>query len=125
MNTLAKGLAVLSAFGKRRPAMTLSDAAAVACLSRATARRVLRTLAQLGYVTVPLILFGLLLVASVARRPQLLTNEGIAGALIASLLFPRLGIHLGAGLVSEIIYSAIGAIILLLIVRLVRTGGRW
>ena len=30
--------------------MTLSDAAAVAGLSRATARRVLRTLAQLGYV---------------------------------------------------------------------------
>jgi hypothetical protein len=50
MHTLAKGLAVLSAFGKQRPAMTLSDAAAVANLSRATARRVLRTLAQLGYV---------------------------------------------------------------------------
>ena len=50
---------------------------------------------------------------------------GIAGALIASLLFPRLGIHLGTGIVSEIIYSAIGAIILLFIVRLVRTGGRW
>jgi uncharacterized membrane protein YeaQ/YmgE (transglycosylase-associated protein family) len=49
---------------------------------------------------------------------------GIAGALVASLLFPRLGLHLGSGLVSEIIYSAIGAIILLLIVRLVRTGGR-
>jgi uncharacterized membrane protein YeaQ/YmgE (transglycosylase-associated protein family) len=49
---------------------------------------------------------------------------GIAGALIASLLFPRLGIHLGSGLVSEIIYSAIGAIILLLVVRLVRNGGR-
>lgn len=49
---------------------------------------------------------------------------GIAGAFIASLLFPRLGIHLGSGLVSEIIYSAIGAIILLLVVRLVRTGGR-
>ena len=45
---------------------------------------------------------------------------GIAGALIASLLFPRLGIHLGSGLVSEIIYSAIGAVILLLIVRLLR-----
>ena len=39
---------------------------------------------------------------------------GIAGALIAALLFPKLGIHLGTGLVSEIIYSAIGAIILLL-----------
>ena len=45
---------------------------------------------------------------------------GIAGALVASLLFPRLGIHLGAGLVSEIIYSAIGAVVLLLIVRLLR-----
>jgi uncharacterized membrane protein YeaQ/YmgE (transglycosylase-associated protein family) len=50
---------------------------------------------------------------------------GIAGALVASLLFPKLGIHLGSGLVSEIIYSAIGAVILLLIVRLLRGGGRW
>lgn len=49
---------------------------------------------------------------------------GIAGALVASLLFPKLGIRLGTGLVSEIIYSAIGAIILLLVVRLVRGGGR-
>jgi uncharacterized membrane protein YeaQ/YmgE (transglycosylase-associated protein family) len=45
---------------------------------------------------------------------------GIAGAFITSLLFPRLGIHLGTGLVSEIIYSAIGAVLLLLIVRLLR-----
>ena len=50
---------------------------------------------------------------------------GIAGALVASLLFPKLGIHLGTGLVSEIIYSAIGAVILLLVVRLVRGGGRF
>jgi uncharacterized membrane protein YeaQ/YmgE (transglycosylase-associated protein family) len=50
---------------------------------------------------------------------------GIVGALIATALFPRLGIHFGTGLVSEIIYSALGAIILLLIVRLVRTGGRF
>jgi uncharacterized membrane protein YeaQ/YmgE (transglycosylase-associated protein family) len=50
---------------------------------------------------------------------------GVAGALLASLLFPRLGIAIGSGLVSEIIYSAIGAIILLLIVRLVRNGGRF
>jgi len=49
---------------------------------------------------------------------------GIVGALIASLLFPRLGIHIGYGLISEIVYSALGAIILLLVVRLVRTGGR-
>jgi uncharacterized membrane protein YeaQ/YmgE (transglycosylase-associated protein family) len=50
---------------------------------------------------------------------------GIAGALVASLLFPRLGIRLGSGLISEIIYSAIGAVLLLLVVRLVRTGGRF
>ena len=49
---------------------------------------------------------------------------GILGALVAGLLFPRLGFRLGAGLASEIVYSAIGAIILLLVVRLVRTGGR-
>jgi uncharacterized membrane protein YeaQ/YmgE (transglycosylase-associated protein family) len=49
---------------------------------------------------------------------------GILGALVASLLFPKLGIRLGSGLASEIVYSAIGAVILLLIVRLVRTGGR-
>ena len=45
---------------------------------------------------------------------------GIAGALVASLLFPKLGIHIGTGLVSEIIYSALGAVILLVIVRLLR-----
>jgi IclR family pca regulon transcriptional regulator len=50
MATLAKGLAVLGAFGRQRPAMTLSEAAEVADLSRAAARRVLRTLSLLGYV---------------------------------------------------------------------------
>jgi len=45
---------------------------------------------------------------------------GIAGALIATFLFPRLGLHIGTGLLSEIIYSAIGAVILLLVVRLLR-----
>ena len=50
MATLAKGLAVLGAFGKHRPSMTLSEAAEVAGLSRATARRVLLTLSRLGYV---------------------------------------------------------------------------
>ena len=45
---------------------------------------------------------------------------GIAGALVASFLFPRLGITLGSGLLSEILFSALGAIILLLIVGLLR-----
>ena len=49
----------------------------------------------------------------------------IAGALVASYLFPKLGIRLGTGRITEIIQSAIGAIILLVIVRLLRTGGRF
>jgi uncharacterized membrane protein YeaQ/YmgE (transglycosylase-associated protein family) len=50
---------------------------------------------------------------------------GIAGALVASYLFPKLGIRLGTGLVSEIVYSAIGAILLLVVVRVIRGGGRF
>ena len=50
MVTLAKGLAVLRAFRSDRRSMTLSQAAAVLHLSRATARRILRTLTEIGYV---------------------------------------------------------------------------
>ena len=50
MASLAKGLAVLSAFNERRPTMSLTEAAGVAGISRAAARRVLLTLTELGYV---------------------------------------------------------------------------
>jgi uncharacterized membrane protein YeaQ/YmgE (transglycosylase-associated protein family) len=53
---------------------------------------------------------------------------GIVGALIGNWLLPRLGIQLGVGIVSAIINATIGAVVLLLIVRLVRGGtgrGRW
>jgi uncharacterized membrane protein YeaQ/YmgE (transglycosylase-associated protein family) len=50
---------------------------------------------------------------------------GIVGAFIASWLFPRLGLHLGAGIAAEIIAATLGAVLLLVIVRLVRRGGRW
>jgi IclR family transcriptional regulator, pca regulon regulatory protein len=49
VETLARGLAVLTAFGEQRPKMTLSEAAATTGLSRAAARRILRTLVALGY----------------------------------------------------------------------------
>ena len=45
---------------------------------------------------------------------------GIAGALVANLLLPKLGIHIGTGVIREIINAAIGAVILLLVVRAVR-----
>jgi IclR family pca regulon transcriptional regulator len=51
MATLAKGLAVLGTFGEQHPSLTLSEAALAAGVSRAAARRVLLTLAELGYVT--------------------------------------------------------------------------
>ena len=47
---------------------------------------------------------------------------GIVGAFIAALLFPRLGLGLtlGGGLVGAIVTSALGAIVLLLVVNLLR-----
>jgi uncharacterized membrane protein YeaQ/YmgE (transglycosylase-associated protein family) len=43
---------------------------------------------------------------------------------VAAWLFPKLGIRLGTGIIEEIIYSALGAVILLLVVRLIRGVGR-
>jgi uncharacterized membrane protein YeaQ/YmgE (transglycosylase-associated protein family) len=48
---------------------------------------------------------------------------GLLGALIGDWLMPRLGIHLGAGIVALIINAFIGAVVLLLILRLVGGGG--
>jgi uncharacterized membrane protein YeaQ/YmgE (transglycosylase-associated protein family) len=50
---------------------------------------------------------------------------GIVGAFIGDWMLPRLGIHLGIGLISAIINATIGAIVLLLIIRLVRGRRRW
>jgi uncharacterized membrane protein YeaQ/YmgE (transglycosylase-associated protein family) len=38
---------------------------------------------------------------------------------------PRLGIHLGTGLVGAIVNATIGAIVLLLVARLLGGGGGW
>jgi IclR family pca regulon transcriptional regulator len=51
MAGLAKGLAVLEAFGSARAKLTISDAARMTDLSRATARRCLLTLVDLGYLS--------------------------------------------------------------------------
>lgn len=45
----AKGLKVIEAFGEETPRLTISDVAKTTGLDRATARRCLLTLAQLGY----------------------------------------------------------------------------
>lgn len=52
VQSFARGLAVIRAFGPHSPRMTLSEVAARTGLTRAGARRILLTLQTLGYVTV-------------------------------------------------------------------------
>ena len=47
---------------------------------------------------------------------------GIIGAFIGDWLLPRLGIHLGVGIVAAILNAFIGAVVLLLLLRLVNGG---
>ena len=49
---------------------------------------------------------------------------GLIGAFIGDWLLPQLGIHLGVGIVALILNAFIGAVVLLLILRLV-SGGGW
>ncbi|MFI6013356.1 IclR family transcriptional regulator C-terminal domain-containing protein [Streptomyces sp. NPDC051243] len=51
IESLARGLTVLTAFGEGRAELTLSEVAEATGLSRATARRALITLEYLGYIT--------------------------------------------------------------------------
>jgi uncharacterized membrane protein YeaQ/YmgE (transglycosylase-associated protein family) len=45
---------------------------------------------------------------------------GIVGAFIAGWLFPRIGISLGNTTIDAIVYATIGAVILLVLIRLVK-----
>ncbi|WFP78150.1 GlsB/YeaQ/YmgE family stress response membrane protein [Mesorhizobium sp. WSM4906] len=45
---------------------------------------------------------------------------GIVGALIAGWIFPRLGFTIGGGILAAIIHSTIGAVILLVLIKLVK-----
>lgn len=45
---------------------------------------------------------------------------GIVGALIAGWLFPRMGFAIGGGKFASIIHATIGAVILLVLIKLVK-----
>jgi uncharacterized membrane protein YeaQ/YmgE (transglycosylase-associated protein family) len=47
---------------------------------------------------------------------------GLVGALIGDWLLPKLGIHLGVGIVASIVNAFLGAVVLLLVLRLVSGG---
>jgi uncharacterized membrane protein YeaQ/YmgE (transglycosylase-associated protein family) len=50
---------------------------------------------------------------------------GIIGAFVGDWLLPRLDIHLGVGIVSLIINATIGAIVLLIVIRLLAGNRGW
>ncbi|AXE63095.1 GlsB/YeaQ/YmgE family stress response membrane protein [Hyphomonas sp. NPDC076900] len=45
---------------------------------------------------------------------------GILGAFIAGYVFPAIGVSLGAGILGAILHATIGAVILLLVVRVIK-----
>jgi uncharacterized membrane protein YeaQ/YmgE (transglycosylase-associated protein family) len=45
---------------------------------------------------------------------------GIVGALVGGWLLPRLGIYIGGGIIAAIINAAIGAVIVLFVIGLVK-----
>ena len=78
VRSLERGLAVIRAFGTDRARMTLSEVAREADLSRASARRFLHTLVELGYVVTDGRVFAL--------RPQVLE---LGYAYLSSLSLPE------------------------------------
>ena len=50
---------------------------------------------------------------------------GIVGAFIGNWMLPRLGLYLGAGFVGAIATATVGAILLLLVIRLVHSTRHW
>ena len=45
---------------------------------------------------------------------------GIVGAFIAGWLFPAIGLSIGGGILAAIIHATIGAVILLVLIRLIK-----
>jgi uncharacterized membrane protein YeaQ/YmgE (transglycosylase-associated protein family) len=45
---------------------------------------------------------------------------GIVGAFIAGWLFPAIGLSIGGGILAAIIHATIGAVILLVLLRLIK-----
>jgi IclR family transcriptional regulator, pca regulon regulatory protein len=84
VQSLERGLAVIRAFGAERPSLTLSEVARETGLSRASARRFLHTLVELGYVSTDGRAFAL--------RPSVLD---LGYAYLSSLTLPEVaGPHL-------------------------------
>jgi IclR family transcriptional regulator, pca regulon regulatory protein len=93
--SLERGLAVIRAFGPDRPRLTLSEVARHTGLTRATARRFLLTLVELGYVHFDGRLFSL--------RPEVLE---LGYSYISALSTPELALPYMDDLVHQVSVSA-------------------
>lgn len=47
---------------------------------------------------------------------------GIVGAFIAGLVLPRVGLSLGGGILAAIIHATLGAVVLLFLIKLVKSA---
>lgn len=47
---------------------------------------------------------------------------GIAGAFLAALILPQIGLSVGGGMIASILHATIGAVILLVLIGLLRKG---
>lgn len=93
--SLERGLAVIRVFGPDRPRLTLSEVARHTGLTRATARRFLLTLVELGYMSFDGRLFGL--------RPQVLE---LGYSYISALSMPEVALPYLEELVTKVSASA-------------------
>ena len=93
--SLERGLAVIRAFGPDHPRLTLSDVARRTGLTRATARRFLLTLVELGYVDFDGRLFRL--------RPQVLE---LGYSYLSGLTAPEVALPYMEDLVGQVSASA-------------------
>jgi IclR family pca regulon transcriptional regulator len=75
VQSLERGLAVLRAFTVEHPALTISDVAVRTGLSRATARRLLLTLEELGYVRADRRLFSLTRAVTELAKPYVASAD--------------------------------------------------
>jgi IclR family transcriptional regulator, pca regulon regulatory protein len=84
LEALARGLRVLEAFNRERKALTLSDVAKLVDLPRASVRRTLHTLVQLGYAETDDRLFRL--------TPRVLTLAGayLSSSAVSDILQPAI-----------------------------------
>jgi IclR family pca regulon transcriptional regulator len=90
LQSLERGMAVIQVFSRERPALTLSEVANLAGITRATARRILLTLEKLGHVRSDGRLFS--------PTPRLLT---LGWAYLSSLNLSELALPLMEALVEE------------------------